>query len=48
MNPATYLIVSINEDGEHEIIFVTNDKKELTSRWLAFAGNGAIYEFKVL
>jgi len=38
-----YLIVSVNEEGEHEIIFVTNDYEELISRWIAFAGTGAIY-----
>jgi hypothetical protein len=40
---ATYLIVSVNEEGEHEIIFVTSDRAELTRRWLAFSGNGSIY-----
>ena len=43
MNLAKYVIVSINEDGEREIIFVTNDETELAKRWLAFAGSGAIY-----
>jgi hypothetical protein len=38
-----YLIVSVNEDGEHEIIFVTSSYKELMRRWVAFAGSGAIY-----
>ena len=44
MKRAKYLIVGINEEGEHEIIFVTDDKEELMKRWMAFVGTGAIYE----
>lgn len=44
MKPTKYLIVSIDEEGEHEVIFVTDDREELMKRWMAFAGHGAIYE----
>ena len=43
MSVAKYLIVSVNEDGEHEIIFCTDDRAELMKRWMAFVGHGALY-----
>jgi len=41
---AKHLIVSVNDEGEHEIIFVTNNVYELMKRWSSFAGVGAIYK----
>ena len=41
--PARYILVSINDDGEREIIFVSNDLDEITRWFGAFTGNGAIY-----
>jgi hypothetical protein len=35
MESAKYLLVNVNEDGEHEIIFVTSDHAELMKRYYA-------------
>lgn len=45
---AKYLIVSVNEDGEHGIIFTTNYWDELIRRWRAYAGDGGIYRLEKL
>ena len=41
---AKYLIVTVNEDGEHEIIFVTSDRESLIKRISAYSGRYKIYE----
>ena len=40
---AEYLIVSINEDDEHEIIFVSKDMAETARRYLAIGGDCYMY-----
>ena len=39
MTAAKYLLVTVNDEGEHEIVFVTSDLRELNLRWLAYAGD---------
>lgn len=42
--PSKYLLVSVNEDGEHEIQFVTSDPFKVNDRFSAMRGPCAIYE----
>ncbi|MDD5006753.1 MAG: hypothetical protein PHS33_09670 [Candidatus Omnitrophica bacterium] len=35
MEAAKYLLVDVNKEGEHEIIFVSSDIGELTKRYYA-------------
>ena len=46
MKLARYLLVVVNEDGDHEIIFVSNDRfDDLRKRELALSNpNSAVYE----
>ena len=44
---AKYLLVSVNEDGEHEIVFVTTSGlAEFDQRVHSFVGRGGVYKLE--
>lgn len=43
---AKYLIVSVNEEDEHEIIYVSSDKIQIEKIKMAFVGRGGVYKLE--
>ena len=43
MKNAEHVLVAINEEGEHEIIFVSNDIKEVNHRAMSYADECFVY-----
>ena len=43
MKNVEHILVAINEEGEHEIIFVSNDIKEINRRAMSFTDECFVY-----
>lgn len=43
MQNAEHLLVAINEEGEHKVIFVSNDIKEINHRAMYYTGECFVY-----